>query len=146
MAATLKDLAKRLRKAASTRPDSVVSTISNEKAQRVAIAFLRDVVEHTPVDTTLAVSNWLVAIGDMPSLATNSIRTAYSYGSGGATAEASRAAAIAVGTAAILTKKPGESIYVYNLAPYIRRLNDGLSAQEAAGFVERARLVASKVD
>lgn len=145
MAANLLTLARRLRKAASKRPDATVNVVSNEKAKAVALTFLREVVNHTPVDTTLAASNWMVSLGVMPSLATHSIRLAYVYGSGGSTAEASRAAAIAAGAEVIAKKLPGQPLYVYNVIPYIRRLDAGWSSQEPAGFVARARLIASKV-
>jgi hypothetical protein len=106
----------------------------NDLARRVVRVIDVDLVEHTPVDVTTAVSNWQPGINSAPDFELPAI----SPGSGGSTAPASRAEAIAHVERALADKKPGEAFFLTNVTPYIGDLNDGTSKQEPAGFVERA--------
>lgn len=132
MAGNLLDLAKRLEKLADDLPEQV-----SEQSKKAAIAIVTDLANKTPVDTSNALSNWQVTL-DSP--ATSEIPPHFP-GSGGNTQRASVAQTIANAIKVLESKKPGQKIYITNNAPYIRRLNDGYSAQQPAGFVERAALI-----
>lgn len=110
-------------------------------ASQLAIDFVeaidRDVVEHTPVDVTTAVSNWQASL-NAPAFAE---LPAIVPGSHGSTAAASSAEAIAHVVRTLEDKQPGERIYLSNLAPHIIDLNNGTSKQEPAGFFQRGILV-----
>ena len=133
---TLMDLAKRFEKL----PGQIKEGAS-EAAKAAARAFDVNVTEHTPVDTTEAVSNWQAEINAAPSFPLPPIYP----GKQGSTAEQSRAAAIAHVERTLTMKDPGEPIYLANLAAHIILLNNnGTSTQEPAGFVERAVFYARK--
>lgn len=114
-----------------------IDKAANKLAIGVVKAIDRDLVEHTPVDVTTAVSNWQAAFNDPPTFELPAIYP----GEHGSTAEASRVAAIAHVDRVVAEKEPGETVYLSNLTPYIGDLNDGTSRQEPAGFFERAIVV-----
>lgn len=76
----------------------------------------RELVNETPVDTGRARANWLPSI--------NSPRTE-TVGESNAESPLN------------LNYKLGDTIYIANNLPYIRRLNDGHSQQAPAGFVDK---------
>ena len=106
---------------------------ANELAKTVIRAIDVDLVEHTPVDTTEAVSNWQPGVAAAPDFPLPPIVP----GVRGSTAPHSRAEAIAHVERALEDKDPGVSFYLTNVAEHIGLLNDGTSKQEPAGFVER---------
>lgn len=110
---------------------------ANNVAVSVVKAIDRDVVPHTPVDTTEALSNWQAELNRPVSFPLPAIYP----GSGGSTAPASQAAAISHVDAVLKVKRPGEPVYLSNLAKHIVILNNGSSSQEPKGFVERATLI-----
>jgi hypothetical protein len=115
-------------------PDQI-EVATNELARDVVRVIDKDVVEHTPVDVTEAVSNWQPGVNAAPSFALPAIYP----GTAGSTAPQSRREAIAHVERALADKKPGVPFYLSNLAEHIVYLNnDGTSQQEPAGFVERA--------
>lgn len=125
--ASLKDLAdrcdklpKEIRIAAST-----AAIVASKK-------LLESLWRETPVDTSKALSNWLVGIGK----GIYAEREPYVPGFLGYTANASTAAARMVAFAALDTKKPGQSIFIINNVDYIMHLNRGGSKQARAGFIE----------
>lgn len=105
----------------------------------VVKAIDRDVVPHTPVDTTEGVSNWQAEINAKPFLPLPAIFP----GKGGSTAPGSRAEAIAHVDRTLAMKEPGEPVFLSNLAKHIVLINNGTSHsnQEPKGFVERAVLI-----
>jgi hypothetical protein len=107
---------------------------ANERSKTAAKLLLRELVYATPVDTSDALSNWQIGLGQRPAAR----RGPFYAGFKGSTRESSAAAAIAVGMKRIEAKKPGEVLYLSNLIPYIVDLNRGSSAQAPAGFVEAA--------
>lgn len=114
-----------------------IERAANKLAIDTVQAMATDLVGHTPVDITTAVSNWQASLNspalfDLPAIYP---------GERGSTAPASRAAAASHITRAIQGKRPGEKVYLSNLTPYIIDLNNGSSKQEPAGFVERGILV-----
>lgn len=135
MARTLLDLAISLER----RVDKLDKQASDAAVQ-VTLTILGDLVYVTPVDTSQALSNWQVELNDP---ASDKIPPYYP-GEQGSTQRASAQATIQAARAVLRGKKPGDKIYLSNVLPYIRRLNDGYSAQAPAGFVERAALLGRK--
>jgi hypothetical protein len=136
MAGTLLSLAARLERIADDVPDA-----ANELKKKAAEAMLVQLVNDTPVDESVALSNWQIG-NNRP---VGAEIPAYAPGKAGSTAATSRAAAIAEGRQRIALAKPGEPIYLSNLLPYIRRLNSGWSKQAPAGFVEAAVMVGRNI-
>lgn len=117
-------------------PDQIEKGASNVVVA-VVKAIDRDVVPHTPVDTSEALSNWQAGINEPVSFPLPAIYP----GSHGSTASASQEAAISHVDRVLATKEPGMPVYLSNLTEYIVGLNNGTSSQEPKGFVERAVLV-----
>ncbi len=136
MAKTLLDLANSLEKKAAQ-----IETAANETAIKTALTIVGDLAFHTPVDTSKALSNWTLTL-DAP--ATAYIQPHFP-GKGGTTQRSSGNETISLAKAVLDAKKPGQPIYITNNAPYIRRLNDGYSKQQPAGFVERSVLIGRKM-
>lgn len=116
----------------------------NRVAKEVAIYLVKDLVDTTPVDTSKALSNWIVN-QDFPL----GIDLDPHYpGSGGSTRAESSRVSIADATDGIRRKEPGSVLYISNYVEYITKLNQGSSRQAPAGFVEgavdRARRTISK--
>lgn len=110
-------------------------------ANQLAVDFVqavdRDLVEHTPVDVTTAVSNWQASLNGAPTFELPAIVP----GSHGSTAAQSSSEAVAHVSRVAAEKRPGERIFLSNLAPHIIDLNNGTSKQEPAGFFQRGLLV-----
>jgi len=113
-----------------------IETAANKVAVSVSAFVEAELTMVTPVDTTKALSNWIVSIG-VPAYNDIGARVPGYFGY---TATASRAATLAAAQAALAMKRPGQLVYIGNNAPYIRDLNNGSSKQEPAGFVERAAM------
>jgi hypothetical protein len=90
--------------------------------RKVALELFRRVIYKTPVDTGRARANWQVTIGT-PAAGTIEIDDT----NGGAT--------MSKATAASAGFKAGDTIYLTNNLPYIRRLEEGSSQQAPAGMV-----------
>lgn len=129
---TLLDLANMLERI----PDKIEKEASNV-AVRVALTIVNDLVYVTPVDTSQAISNWQVELNSP----VDSKISPHFPGLLGSTANASAVAAYQLAKSILETKKPGEKIYISNVLPYINKLNDGSSTQQARGFVQRAVLL-----
>ena len=122
--------------------------ISNQSAKYVKAAgreVLKSLVKDTPVDTSLAVSNWTVSIGT----SMVNVIPPHVPGSKGSTAAASRAISLAYGRKVINMYKSRQGLFISNPLDYVVLLNQGKSPQMSAGFVERAvmrgRLAVPKV-
>jgi hypothetical protein len=122
-----------LERLCSVLPDQI-SDAANELAKETVRVIDRDLVEHTPVDTTEAVSNWQPGINAAPGFPLPAIVA----GRQGSTAPQSRREALAHVERVLKDKDPGEAFYLTNVAEHIGLLTDGTSKQEPAGFVERA--------
>ncbi len=94
-------------------------------AIRMASAILQAVVVGTPVDTGHARANWQVGINEEP---TDEL----------AETDVSGQATISKGNATLAGQKPGQTIHIANNVPYIKRLNEGWSAQAPSGYIEKA--------
>lgn len=136
MAKTLLDLAKRMDRLAGA-----IDAAASEHAAKVGLTIVSDLAYHTPVDTSKALSNWIVSIGGP----TFKRIDPYFFGEGGSSRNASAQETIAAAKAMLANKKPGQSIFITNSQPYIRRLNEGYSRQAPAGFVERAALIGRRL-
>jgi hypothetical protein len=126
---TLLTLAKNLDKLATD-----ISLEANRLAIAVGKSVLLDLVKKTPVDTSNALSNWIVSLGKINDLEPGP----YYLGSRGSTFVASSNAAYEVGSKELDGKRPGETIFISNSTDYIEKLDSGSSQQEPAGFVYRA--------
>lgn len=129
---TLGDLAKRMHEYAVDLPKEV-----NRVAVACAEVILYDLVKKTPVDTSNALSNWVVSIDVLNGREIEP----YYFGSAGSTFIQSSNAAYLVGKEELISKKPGQAILISNSVDYIVDLNEGKSKQEPAGFVHRAALI-----
>ena len=135
MAKTLFDLAKSLEKRAAELPTKVSGV-----AVSAALAIIDDLSKVTPVDTSQAVSNWQVSLGSK----TSSKLPPHLPGERGSTKSPSSKQTREKARIVLQSKRPGVTIFISNVLPYIRRLNDGYSKQAPAGFVERSRLIGKK--
>lgn len=136
MAKSLLDLADSLERRAKE-----IDVAASDLAVKTAETIVADLAYKTPVDTSQALSNWLVTLG-APSL--DSIKP-YFPGEGGSTQRASAQETINRARIVLKEKKPGQSIFITNNLPYIKRLNEGHSGQAPAGFVERSILIGRKM-
>ena len=135
MAKGLLDLATSLEKKAKA-----IDEAASKLAVDTALTIVGDLAFKTPVDTSQALSNWQVSLGSP----VDSKIPPYYPGEGGSTRNSSAQSTIDAAKNALKQKRPGVTIYISNVLPYIRRLNDGYSKQAPAGFVERAVLIGRK--
>jgi len=139
MGKSLADLAKKMNRAAD-RSETVASKLASEFAYQIEYQLVYD----TPVDTSTALSNWQVNLTSAPADEIN----AYALGSRGSTQGSSASTALSEARIELGRKKPGQPIFLSNLVDYIKKLNEGSSAQAPAGFIEasilRARIVTFK--
>lgn len=126
--ATLKDLARRMNRLADD-----VDEMGKKRKDRIATAILKALIDATPVDTSRALSNWRVG-NPSPWI------EAYYVGQAGSTQGASASQAMSTGIAAIKAGRFEDALVIFNAVPYIRKLNEGSSAQAPAGFIEKAIL------
>lgn len=136
MARTLLDLANDVDKLADK-----IGQAASDHAVETALTIVGDLAYHTPVDTSQALSNWDVTI-ESPATGKHG---PHFPGKQGSTYRQSAAETLSLAKAALKNKKPGQSIFIANNQPYIKRLNDGYSQQVPAGFVERAVLLGRKM-
>jgi len=128
----LADLQKRMYQRADK-----VGQVANEGKKHAARAIVRYLVNITPVDTSQALSNWQ-ARNDFP---VSFPISPYFSGQGGSTQGQSAEAAYDEANAIISRAKPGEPIYLSNVLPYIKRLDEGSSTQHPGGFVHASVIV-----
>lgn len=136
MAGNLFDLARMLE-----RLSLKTETVASDAAVSAATAVLGDLAFKTPVDTSQALSSWIVTL-DSPS---SIVGKAHYPGEYGSTQKASAQETLRIGKMTLLQKKPGQVIYITNNQPYIVRLNEGWSQQQPAGFVERAVAIGRRI-
>jgi len=111
-----------------------INKAANVLAVTVTKAIGNDAIDHTPVDTSEAESNWQVSLNSPA----NFPLPAIVEGSRGSTAEESARQAKAHILRVLKDKQPGEPAWLSNVAEHIVDLNNGTSKQEPRGFVERA--------
>lgn len=130
---SLADLAKKMNRAAD-RSEAVASELSKKFVFEITYRLVYD----TPVDTSTALSNWQVFLNNP---APDEIG-AYALGQRGSTAGASAGAALREAQAELAHKRPGQVVYLSNVVDYIKKLNEGSSAQAPPGFIEASILAA----
>lgn len=133
MARDLLDLANDMDKLAESVPQAVADV-----GNQVALVIISDLARTTPVDTSKALSNWQLNVGTAPTAEI----AAHTPGIKGSSRNASAQETIARATQELQGRQAGQAIYIANRLPYIKRLNEGYSGQQPAGFVERSILVA----
>ena len=132
---TLLDLAKRMDYLSVEIPKALSNNIS-QTSELLQVGL----TAHTPVDTSKALSNWVLTLEEPFDLDLD----AYRLGSGGSTQNASIQEALTQGRQQLKLKKPGMPVFISNNADYIRKLNDGSSKQAPAGFIEREVMIAKR--
>lgn len=110
-----------------------IKKAASDVAVQVAIKTAADLTKGTPVDTSKALSNWIVTQGG-PNVGKIE---AHFEGAFGSTRSESVEMTIADAKIALMEKKPGVPIYITNNQDYIVKLNEGSSSQAPAGFVQR---------
>lgn len=125
-----------LEKWCNALPDRIEDA-TNELVKGVVIAMATNLIDHTPVDITTAVSNWQASLNTMVLFELPAIVP----GVAGSTAPASRSEALAHVRRVLDDREPGEVTYLSNITPYLGELNRGTSKQEPAGFFERGVVV-----
>lgn len=130
----LLDLAKKLEKMSAELEENVTK-LSN----KVALTLVGELASKTPVDTSQALSNWQVSLNEPIS---DSDKTGPWFpGESGSTQGQSIRATIDEAKRIIEQRKPGDSIYISNVLPYIKRLDEGHSSQRPNGFVDSCLLI-----
>lgn len=130
-------------------------TLASTVARECADAIANDLVVHTPVDTGEAMSGWQVTLDEpatdvrpafAPSPKGKMVKGKWTHKVAPAiTQSANLGSAQAEIESALESKQPGQLIFITNNEPYIVRLNDGISEQEPAGFVDRAVILAEQI-
>lgn len=115
-----------------------LGTRASELSVRKAKAVISYLSRVTPVDTSKALSNWQVTL-NTPASAPHG---AYFVGTRGSTHDASADTLLYSAYAVLADKKPGESIHIVNVLPYIKYLDQGTSMQFPGGFKAGAELIA----
>ena len=132
MARSLKDLSKSMRERAKG-----LEEIGSQLSIDGTTAMLKEMVEVSPVDTSIALSNWQVSLNNPVA---NEISAHY-VGRHGSSRAASSNEAIAEGVGELQYKKPGQPVFLSNIVNYISDLDDGSSTQFPGGFIPRALIV-----
>lgn len=123
----LLEFANRMEKLADDLP-----TISNEILKGLTADLALALTIATPVDTSTALSNWQVGIGNPVS----DFIDAHNFGEKGSTRQASAEQTYALALAAADKGLPGQSYWLSNNTPYIIDLNNGRSDQAPARFIQ----------
>jgi len=146
MARTLGELAKSMRELATSIP-----VRANELKQNVARTINFDLLNTTPVDEGVAMSNWIVNLDEASSevreafvpatkgkmVQKDKVRTWTHSNDTEATRQANVEPALSLANTTIESSQPGQEIHLTNNLPYIQALDDGHSTQ-AKLFVDRA--------
>jgi hypothetical protein len=114
-----------------------VSLAASNIAVDVAKTITGDLAFRTPVDTSRALSNWIVTLGKESAKRIDP----HVWGIGGSTHHESAAETYSAAVVVLAKKKPSQPIYISNNVDYINELNEHHSQ---AGFVERAVLLGRK--
>lgn len=126
---TLKDLSDRLNKLADK-----VEAAPSKVAASFSLVLIDELVLRTPVDTSKALSNWLMSLNDPIYIDMD----AYYEGVFGSTFSSSRTEVLKHAHTIAGRKKPGQPLYITNAAPYIMELERGTSKQAPTGFTKQS--------
>ena len=103
------------------------------------VIMARDLAEATPVDTSRALSNWQVSdtrSGDYLLPYFSGHQGSSQLHSIGATLQHARDNARRYLDITTIAQRGRAQVYIINTAPYIQRLNEGWSPQQASGWIE----------
>lgn len=128
---TLKGLAARMNAEAERLED-----YAHDAKLYLAHTIAYDLIDTTPVDTSRALSNWLISAGSRSNVGTID----FAKGERGNTRSTSAAMAKARVDASLAAVSPGQSVFISNVVRYIVYLNRGHSGQAPAMFVENSVL------
>lgn len=117
-----------------------VPLISSETSKAYCISLIDALLKFSPVDTSQLISNWVVNINSKQSV----VLQAHIKGKKGSTYNLSSAKAKADALNAIKNIKPGDRVYISNLAPQVVYTNYGTTNQSPQYFIERAMQLAQK--
>ena len=118
-----------------TRLAACIAKNADKKVAAIAIGIVQQEVQETPVDTGRAKANWQANVG----FPVFDAIEAQPPGVGGSTAGANQAFAEHSATARIANFKPSDqAIFITHNLDYIGPLNQGHSAQNDPGWIERA--------
>lgn len=108
-----------------------------KRVNRFKINFAKTIllllVERTPVDTSKALSNWIVGLSKKKD---HKIE-AHRIGVNGSTQSISAGVTMSLGGAIIQRAKVGEIVYITNNVDYIELLNMGYSTQAERHYIQR---------
>ncbi len=110
---------------------------ASERVKAAALAMVESLGKTTPVDTSEAVSNWVVGTPNRDT----SLLAPHFPGHHGSTRAASVAEMLAYARAILRDKKPGEPVFISNAAGHIRYLDEGTARMPAHNMVARAMIV-----
>lgn len=106
----------------------------HERVNKLALSIVLNLLQSTPVDTSQAISNWILSLGSP----VDEQIGPYAPGQFGSTRQLSIGAAYNVAMAGVSDRRPQQTIYIQNSLPYITSLNDGSSTQAPAGFFQQS--------
>ncbi|AMW36135.1 putative tail completion protein [Xanthomonas phage XAJ2] len=112
----------------------------SKHAADVTLTMVGYLAFNTPVDTSKALSSWVVTFGKEA----EGLPSAHYVGKYGSTYQQSAAETLQVAKRVLKDKKPGDPIYITNNQPYIVKLNDGTHSAQPGGFREGALLLGKK--
>lgn len=104
----------------------------HRRVNELALAILLRLLQNTPVDTSQALSNWILSLGSP----TDEFIGPYVPGILGSTRQMSIGAAYNAGMYSISDRHLEQTVYLSNSAPYIVKLNNGSSNQAPSGFFQ----------
>lgn len=120
-----------------------VNEASSEIAKIYAKELITGLIKFSPVDTSELISNWVISINSKPQLKLSP----HYKGKSGSTQELSRLKALLDALTILSAKKPGDTIYISNLAPQVVYTNYGTTKIAPMYFIERAmQLAESRVN
>ncbi|UOF80377.1 putative tail completion protein [Caudoviricetes sp.] len=93
---------------------------------------------NTPVDTSQALSNWVVGLGNVDP----SFIDPWVPGEKGSTRTQSAGEALKIAKLIIRDKKPGQTLYISNSAPYIIGLEEETISRQPGRMVAKALIIA----
>jgi hypothetical protein len=114
-----------------------VGAVKDETSAKVvstALGMVKELTVTTPVDTSKALSNWQVSVGETPIPV---VLDPAAPGTNGSTQMLSALATQMLASVILTGRKFGSTVYLYNNAAYISQLERGKSKQ-GSGFVAAA--------
>lgn len=115
-----------------------VSQISSEASKFYSFELMKALIRFSPVDTSQLISNWVITINNK----SETVLPAHYKGKKGSTGELSGYKSLLDAMAILKNVKPGDRVYISNLAPQVVYTNYGTTKQEPQYFIERAMQLA----